>query len=247
MHPGVAILASTLCACGGVPADTRPPAPPPAATAPAAAGPHRDRELICPAPEGPIAASLYEVPAPARVAVVVDVGARPWDRWGDLPGAQAFSHYRVLAEALQDAGVPVLLYDKRGTGRTRGETTGLPGRVRDSLAARACLEAAVPGASIVRVGHSAGSVVACRAWRRGERLVLLSPVGSPEDLPHAPTLIVRGEADGGRPADDARLAARPGIRWIGVPGADHLLMAGGRVAPEELAAVVSFVTQGSPR
>ncbi|MBN1336954.1 MAG: alpha/beta hydrolase [Deltaproteobacteria bacterium] len=236
----ILILLGALCACDP-PGDGDPaaaPVPP--------AVPRRDRDVMCPAPDGGIAASLYEPDGPATTAVLVDVGARMWDRWGDLPDGPAFSHYRELAEALQDTGVAVLLYDKRGTGHTLGHPPGTPGRIRDSLAARACLARLVPGARIVRVGHSAGSAVACHAWAPGERLVLLSPVVNPGEMPDAPTLIVRGEADGGRAADDARLAAHPETRWVGVPGANHLLRVEGRVAPEALAAVTAFVTAGSP-
>jgi len=231
MPRATVLLALILSACGASPGGD--------------AASRRDHEVSCPAPDGEIAASLYEPRAPARVAVVVDVGARPWNRWGDLPGGQAFSHYRALAEALQDAGAAVLLYDKRGTGHSAGSPAGIAGRVRDSVAAGACLAGLLPAASIVRMGHSAGSVVACRAWTPGERLVLLSPVVEAEELPDAPILIVRGEADGGRAADVERLAARPAATWVGVPGGDHLLMVKGRVAPEALAAVTAFVTAGS--
>jgi pimeloyl-ACP methyl ester carboxylesterase len=200
----------------------------------------------CDAPDGPLATSLYLPENAPSAAVIVDVGAQPWNRWGDLPGGRAWSHYRAFAQALRAAGAATMLYDKRGTGLSEGPTADLSGRLRDSLAVEKCLRTALPGVPIVRMGHSAGSVVAARATSPEERLVLLSPVVDASQMPDVPTLLVRGGADGGASADAARLAAHPKARQVVAPDANHLLMIeeGGQtvVSPVALAAVVDFVT-----
>jgi hypothetical protein len=222
---------------------------PSSATAPVPAALDPGEETgSCAAPDGPIGTSLYRPERAPSAAVLVDVGAQSWNRYGDLPQGKAWSHYRAFAQALRTAGVATMLFDKRGTGLTGGRAADVDGRIRDSRAAEKCLRAALPRVPLVRLGHSAGSMIACRAAAAGERLVLLSPVVSVDEMPDLPTLLVRGGNDGGASADAARLAAHPKARQVVAPGADHLLMIteDGRsvVSPVALAAVVDFVTGG---
>lgn len=197
----------------------------------AAASPVREVRLSCPAPDRPLGASLW-LPAvatgPLPTAVVL-VGAQPWDRNGDLPGTP-WGHYRDVARAVAEAGGAALLFDKGGTGETGGDPADLDQRVREAVAAVACVRARpeVDDARVVFVGHSQGSVVAARAARAAgvAGLVLLSPVVGAAEVPALPLVIVRGEADGGRAADEALLKARPDATHVLVPNGGHLLFEG---------------------
>ncbi len=201
-------------------------------------------DLTCPADPQDLAATWRTPtgPGPFPTAVVL-VGARPWDRWGDLPDAP-WSHYRAMAEALVAAGAAVLLFDKGGTGATGGALGTPTARVAEAHAALACA-LAQPGADPNRVsfvGHSQGSWVASTAAVQGaavQGLVLLSPVVELDLLAALPdglvVTLVRGALDGAD-ADEKRLqvlgARKLKSRHAVVPSADHLLLDASRIVPE---------------
>lgn len=210
-----------LFACGAAPPEAVDlPAPVAAATAPG-------EPLPCQAPAGPLGVSLIR-PAGAPVAVaIVDVGAQPWDRWGDTP-SHAYGHYRALGQGLAAGGVAAVLYDKRGTGESPGAMGDVAARVADSEAVGACVAAALPGLPQIRVGHSMGSVVVSQLGAARAGTVLLSPVLPKAAWPEGPVLALHGERDG------------PGEGEI-VAGADHLLMRDGALAPEVVAKILEWI------
>lgn len=230
-------LLALLCACASAP-PSAPPASAPEPVAPAsppavvAESEPQIQDLPCDPPEGHLGASLVLPPggaAPPWVAIL-DVGAQPWDRWGVTP-QRALHHYRELALALARGGGAVVAYDKRGTGASPGALNDAEGRVRDATAMAACVRATLPGVPIVRIGHSAGSVVAARAEGDRAATVLLSTPLPAARWPSGPVLALRGTADpaGGDPA------AEP------VEGADHLLMRDGALAPEVPARILAWL------
>ncbi|MDP6932493.1 MAG: alpha/beta hydrolase [Myxococcota bacterium] len=192
-----------------------------------AATPHVVEPLLCDPIQGYLSASLYLPPEPTAV-VIVDVGAKMWDRWGDTP-SHAYGHYRSLAEGLAGSSVAVVLYDKRGTGASPGVLDDMPGRIRDSESMTACASTRLPGVPQVRLGHSMGTRVVSQAPSGRAGTVLLSPVISNEQYPAGPVLVLRGELD--ETVKDGKV----------VPGADHLLMRDGALASEVVPLVEEWI------
>jgi pimeloyl-ACP methyl ester carboxylesterase len=207
-----------------------------------------ETRLTCPAPDRPLAASVIAGPGVGpRPGAVVLVGAQGWDRYGDLPDGPKWVHYRDVAEAIAGAGGVALLFDKGGTGETGGPPAGATQRVREAVAAAACLRSRpeVDPARVWLVGHSQGAMVAVRAAPEAKPagLALLSPIAS-EAPAGLPFVVVRGTADGGEATDAGLLAGRPDARRVLVEGGDHLLMVGGSARISEVAtrAVAEAVT-----
>lgn len=182
--------------------------------------------LPCSAPDGPLGASLLRpTGAPRRVAIL-EVGAQPWNRWGNT-SARAYNHYRDLAFALVQGGLAVVVYDKRGTGESPGPINQIRGRVRDAEAISTCTHQALPGVGQLAVGHSMGTVVVARANTVRVGTVLLSPLLPRGETVSGPVLKLRGERDG---AGEGEI----------IPGADHLLMREGHLAPEVAARILAW-------
>ncbi|HEY48606.1 MAG TPA: alpha/beta hydrolase [Dehalococcoidia bacterium] len=107
-------------------------------------------------------------------AVIVIAGSGAFDRDGDVdarvalmqmamlqPVMAANSTYRDIAEALSDAGMVTLRYDKRGVGSSTGEDGDFPEpSLRDLRAAVAFLRESPPAdpGRIALVGHSLGGL-----------------------------------------------------------------------------------------
>jgi len=204
-------------------------------------------------------------PAPAgarEVALVTDDGLRlgGWFFPGD-DGAPAVlvangngGHRGLrapLAEALQDAGLSVLLFDYRGYAGNPG-TPSEEGLALDVRAARAFLLEEAPATRLVYYGESLGAAVVTELATEHPPagLVLRSPftalsaVGGvhypflpvrlllrdrypvAEQLArvHVPTTVVYGTADSIVPPEQSRAVASAAAdlrRLVAVPGADH--------------------------
>ncbi len=211
----------------------KPAAAPPSAAVAASAEP-RTVDIQCPAPDRPLAATLW-LPAtgagPFPVAVVL-VGGQMWDRNGDLPDA-AWHHYADFADAIARRGGAALLFDKGGTGATGGPAPDDAQRLREAAAALECARARreVDAAHVTLLGHSDGSVLATEAELTGaevQGLVLLSPGADAERLAALPkglpVLLVWAEHDFGAEDNAVRLRALGDrARSVTVPGSDHLL------------------------
>jgi fermentation-respiration switch protein FrsA (DUF1100 family) len=156
-----------------------------------------------------------------------------------------------LAEALQEAGLSVLLFDYRGYGGNPGSPSE-EGLALDVRAARAFLLEELPGERLLYVGESLGAAVVTELATEHPPagLVLRSPftdlaaVGS-EHYPflpvrlllrdrypvqeqvarvHVPTTVVYGTADTIVPPGQSRAVASAAAdlhRLVAVPGADH--------------------------
>lgn len=137
---------------------------------------------------GTLFGSLRTPDAGSGTAVLLIAGSGPTDRDGNSPLGVGAATYRLLAEALEEAGIASLRYDKRAIGASRLED---PSRL-DSLRfeeyiddAAACAEAlrAEGFRRVVLAGHSEGSLIAFAAARRcgADAVVSLSGAGYPLD------------------------------------------------------------------
>lgn len=120
---------------------------------------------------GPLGATLElpegEGPFPG---VVLVTGSGPLDRDSDHKKIR-FGVSRELADALRDAGVASLRFDKRGVGTTDLDwrTVGLVDNADDVAAAVEALRSRpeVRDDAVLVVGHSEGAILACMVAARG--------------------------------------------------------------------------------
>lgn len=117
-------------------------------------------------------------------AVLIIAGSGPTDRNGDsnIPGIRPGS-YRMIADALEAAGIPTLRYDKRGSGSDFSALVGKASPTAESVyvaeaelrfgdfaedaAAFGKLLASQPGVScVVVLGHSEGSLLGMLAAQK---------------------------------------------------------------------------------
>ncbi len=186
-------------------------------------------ELTCPAPDRPLGATLWLPPAGTGpfAAGVALVGGQMWNRDGDLPDS-AWHHYADVADAISRGGGAALLFDKGGTGATGGPPADDGQRVREAVAALACVRQRpeVDGGRVTLIGHSDGSVVATEVALGDPTLhglVLLSRGADPERLAQLPVtlpvLLVRSEHDFGVEDDLERLRVLAGTAALAEPAA----------------------------
>ncbi len=160
-----------------------------------------DREVSVPAGKGDIHGAV-RIPAgfTGGAAVLVIAGSGPTDRDGDSAMGVHAGSYRLLADALETAGIPSLRYDKRGVGqstraligdgpRTNAAAFAAEAQLRftdfaDDAAAFARLLAKEPGVRcVVILGHSEGSLLGMLAAQKVPvcGYVSLSGAGRPID------------------------------------------------------------------
>lgn len=193
-----------------------------AALATAASG--AEREVSVPTGKGEIHGALRTPDGGAKgPAVLIIAGSGPTDRNGDstVPGVKPAS-YRLLADALEAAGISSLRYDKRGQGASARALVGdqalnnanayaAEAELRftdfaDDAAAFARFLAAQPGVScVVILGHSEGSLLGMLAAQKVPVCGYVSVSGIGRNA--ADVLTEQIAASGGSAEDMARLAA----------------------------------------
>lgn len=115
----------------------------------------------------PLAGTYLEAASPVAAALLISGSGRT-DRDSDvaLPLGQHLRSgiTRSIAEALAQAGVPTLRYDKRGVGASGGDfyAAGMDQRLADAAAALDWLAARQPGVPLLAIGHSEGTYYAAR-------------------------------------------------------------------------------------
>lgn len=129
-----------------------------------------ETQAEAPGPEGPLQGTLLipaDRPVAPEIAIIIP-GSGPTDRNGNNPAGLAASSYRLLADALEQAGVATLRIDKRGM-------FGSAAAVRDANAVTlqdyaqdvgswiTVLRAQTGASCIWLIGHSEGGLVALQA------------------------------------------------------------------------------------
>jgi uncharacterized protein len=128
-----------------------------------------------------LAATYREAREPVAAALLIQGSGRT-DRNSDarLPGGMTLrlAVTRVIAEALDTAGVSTLRFDKRGIGASGGDylSVGMDQRAADARAARDWLAAKTAGLPLIAIGHSEGTYYAAELAADGDAAgaVLLS-------------------------------------------------------------------------
>jgi len=109
-----------------------------------------------------MAGTFTEATAPVAAALLV-TGSGRINRDSDMRGLR-LGVTRAVAEALADAQVSTLRYDKRGVGASGGDylRTGMDQRFADARAGLGWLADHAPGLPLLLVGHSEGTLYAAR-------------------------------------------------------------------------------------
>lgn len=133
------------------------------------------REVAVACEWGEISATI-DMPAEGRnTAVLVVAGSGPTDRYGNSAGGLNTFSYKMLGEALADAGIAVMRYDKRAIGLSQIPVEDIPNlRFEDYIDdARTCVEylRSEGFERVVVAGHSEGGLIALAlAAEEGTRL-----------------------------------------------------------------------------
>jgi len=136
-------------------------------------------------------------------AVLILVGARPWDRNGNIKESIQFGHYKDVSDYLTSHGFIVLRYDKRGIGKSGGMFPPSEfSLAQDAIAAFHWLreQHQVDKDKIAIIGHSQGTKITSMIADKVEGLaavILLAPVISTKDANKykCPVMLVSGEND----------------------------------------------------
>lgn len=164
-------------------------------------------------------------PEPAAAALV----CHPHPLFG---GTMHNKVVHAAAEALVQAGLPVLRFNFRGVGMSEGAHDGGRGELSDAQTALRYLEDRYPVLPVLLAGYSFGASVGLRAGCADDRVAALIGIGVPLALDNMafltrcakPLTIIQGENDGFGPlAMVMTLAAtvHSGARVAVVPGAAH--------------------------
>lgn len=124
----------------------------------------------------------------AETAVLIIAGSGPTDRNGNSPLGVGGNSYKLLAEALADAGIASLRYDKRAIGQSVVDPALIPDLTLEEYIADAAALAdwlAAQGyRKVVLAGHSEGALIALCAAQRSQGVagvVSLAGAGYPLD------------------------------------------------------------------
>lgn len=124
-----------------------------------------------------LAGTFIDAPDPVAAALII-AGSGSVDRDSNNRRIR-LTVTAEIADALTDAGVSTLRYDKRGIGSSGGDyrSTGMNQRLTDARAALAWLATRAPGLPLLVVGHSEGALHAIElaASQVAAGAVLLSP------------------------------------------------------------------------
>lgn len=152
----------------------------------AAAG---EREISLSRDFGTLYGTLLTPDGGARTVVLIIAGSGPTDRNGNNPLGVGGDTYKLLAEALEEAGIASLRYDKRAIGRSvLGDREAIANlTLEDYIADAAALAdylASEKLGQVVLAGHSEGALIAlCAAQqsRAVSAVVAISGAGYPLD------------------------------------------------------------------
>lgn len=145
-------------------------------------------EIGAPGPAGPLAGTLLRADAADAPVVLILPGSGPTDRDGNNPLGVAAASYRLLAEALADAGVSSARIDKRGMYGSRAAVADankvtVADYVADVASWTRTLTAATGRDCVWLAGHSEGGLIAIAA--EGDPnvcgLILIAAMGRPFD------------------------------------------------------------------
>lgn len=120
----------------------------------------------------------------ASTVVLLVAGSGPTDRNGNNPLGVGADTYKLLAEALDEAGIASLRYDKRAIGSSRLDDPSTLAELTfdmyvDDAAALADYLAGEGFRRVVVVGHSEGALIAlCAAQRTGSIAAVVSLAGA---------------------------------------------------------------------
>lgn len=148
-----------------------------------------EKEIIVGRDFGDLYGTLLTPLADAETVVLIIAGSGPTDRNGNNPMGVGGNSYRMLAEALAEAGIASLRYDKRAIGRSvLDDPTRLPDLTFDDyIADAAALADYLAGEGFRRVvlaGHSEGALIALRTAQQSKAVaavVSLCGAGYPLD------------------------------------------------------------------
>ncbi len=132
-----------------------------------------ERPLKLPRDFGTLHGTLLVPDSGAGTIALIIAGSGPTDRNGNNPLGVGADSYRLLAEALAEAGIASLRYDKRAIGSSRLDDPSQLAQLTfdmyvDDAAALADRLAAEGFGRVVLVGHSEGSLIALRAAQQSE-------------------------------------------------------------------------------
>lgn len=150
----------------------------------------RDVDIVLDTPTGQLAGSLLlpAAKAPVPVALII-AGSGPTDRDGNsrmLPGRN--DSLRMLAQALAQAGIASVRYDKRGIGAS-ASAMGSEAALRfetyidDAAGWIARLKSDPRFSTVAVIGHSEGALIGMVAARQAAAAALVSIAGAGAPLP----------------------------------------------------------------
>jgi alpha/beta superfamily hydrolase len=178
------------------------------------------------------------------VMLEMEVGMRPGP--GDkLPGVAVVCHphpgfggdmhnavVRTLASAAWEEGFVPLLFNFRGTGRSKGVQTGGVKETLDVEAAMVYAKKLTSGGNVLLMGYSFGAKMATLWLNSGGRCTAFVGVAVPSttdypDYSDIPSLYITGEFDDVAPLDDglSRSLMTGGLHVV-VEGSDHFFNRG---------------------
>lgn len=138
---------------------------------------------------GTLVGTLLTPDTGSETVALIIAGSGPTDRNGNSPMGVGANSYRYLAEALRDAGIASLRYDKRAIGLSKYDDPTQIAEVtlEDFIGDAVALAEELSNRGfrkIVLMGHSEGALIALRAAQQSERvsaLVTLAGAGYPFD------------------------------------------------------------------
>lgn len=136
----------------------------------------RIEPLAIPGPAGPLQAQWNHPVTPRPGAALL---CHPHPLHGGTMHTKAVYH---AARALTHCGLPVLRFNFRGVGASRGEHTGGPGEHDDARAALATVIRRHPGEPLIVGGFSFGAWVGCAIGQEVPEVRGLLALGPPLDL-----------------------------------------------------------------
>lgn len=159
-----------------------------AAAQSAGPAPYAELDVTIPVPAGHTLSgtlTLPRTPGP-HPAVVLVSGSGPQDRDESLPIVPGYRPFRVIADHLARAGIAVLRYDDRGTGKSTGNhlTATSADFADDAEAAWRFLRGRrdIHPLRVGLLGHSEGGLIAARVAARNRQVAFIVSMAGPAVL-----------------------------------------------------------------